>query len=64
MVNKKCLFGPTLRRKIKYYLTMGVGALPKVLKVYIGKATLLIDPIRSMLGNYVSGCYSVALATR
>jgi hypothetical protein len=46
------------------FLDSGVGALPKVLEVYIDEAALPTDPTRSILGKYVLGCYSIALATR
>ena len=42
----------------------GVQAIPKILVVYMGKAALPTDPTRSVFGNYASGCYNVALATR
>ena len=31
----------------------GVGALPKVLEAYMGKAALLTDPTRSIFGNFL-----------
>ena len=41
-----------------------VGALPKVLEAYMGEVALPTNPTWSILGNYGSGCHSVALATQ
>ena len=46
------------------FLDGGVGALPKVLEAYMDEVALPTDPTQSILGNYVLGCYSIALATR
>jgi hypothetical protein len=42
----------------------GVGALPQILEAYMGEAELPIDPKRSILDNYASGCCSVVPATQ
>ena len=46
------------------FLDGGVGALPKILEAYKDEVALPTDPTRSILGNYASGCCSVALATQ
>ena len=55
---------PQLLGERQMLLDSGVGALPKVLEAYMGEEALPIDPTQSILGNYSSGCYSVALATQ
>ena len=40
----KCLLGPNLDRETKGFLDGSVGALPRVLKAYIGEAVWLPNP--------------------